>query len=96
LSHFDGDRPLLMEAKPNPDGTLAIRLNDKFTYRAARTNEARAKGLPDPPDPSRFTSVKDPSAPFHFSGLALDGRTVSDADAEFRGKAVILSIGGTW
>jgi thiol-disulfide isomerase/thioredoxin len=96
LSHFDGDRPLLMEAKPNSDGTLAIQLNDKFTYRAARTNEARAKGLPDPPDPSRFTSVKDPSAPFHFSGLALDGRTVSDADAEFHNKAVILSIGGTW
>lgn len=96
LSHFDGDRPLLMEAKSNPDGTLAIILDHRFTYRAARTSEARAKGLPDPPDPSRFTSVKDPSEPFHFSGLALDGRRVSDADPEFHGKAVILSIGGTW
>jgi thiol-disulfide isomerase/thioredoxin len=96
LSHFDGDRPLLMEAKLNKDGTLAIALNRRFTYRAARTNEARAKGLPDPPDPSRFTSVKDPSEPFHFGGLALDGRRVSDADPEFRGKAVVLSIGGTW
>jgi thiol-disulfide isomerase/thioredoxin len=96
LSHFDGDRPLLMEAKPNPDGTLAITLDHRFTYKAARTNEARAKGLPDPPDPTRFTNVKDPSEPFHFSGLALDGRRVSDADPQFRGKAVILSIGGTW
>jgi thiol-disulfide isomerase/thioredoxin len=40
--------------------------------------------------------VKDPTAPFHFSGLALDGRKVSDADPEFRGKAVVLTIGGTW
>jgi thiol-disulfide isomerase/thioredoxin len=96
LSHFDGDRPLLLEAHLNGDGTLAIILDRTFTYRAARTNEARAKGLPDPPDPSRFTSVKDPTAPFHFSGLALDGRRVSDADPEFRGKAVLLSIGGTW
>lgn len=96
LSHFDGDRPLLLEARQNADGTLGITLNRQFTYRAARTNEARAKGLPDPPDPSRFTSVKDPSEPFHFSGLALDGRKVSDADPEFRGKAVVLSIGGTW
>jgi thiol-disulfide isomerase/thioredoxin len=96
LSHFDGDRPLLLEARLNADGTLGITLDRKFTYRAARTNEARAKGLPEPPDPSRFTSVKDPTAPFHFSGLALDGHRVSDADPEFRGKAVVLSIGGTW
>jgi thiol-disulfide isomerase/thioredoxin len=96
LSHFAGERPLLLEAVLNSDGTLGITLDRKFTYRAARTNEARAKGLPEPPDPSRFTSVKDPTAPFHFSGLALDGHKVSDADPEFRGKAVVLSIGGTW
>jgi thiol-disulfide isomerase/thioredoxin len=96
LSHFAGERPLLLEAKLNADGTLGITLDRKFTYRAARTNEALAKGLPEPPDPSRFTSVKDPTAAFHFSGLALDGHKVSDADPEFRGKAVVLSIGGTW
>jgi thiol-disulfide isomerase/thioredoxin len=96
LSHFAGERPLLLEAHLNADGTLGITLDRKFTYRAARTTEARAKGIPEPPDPSRFTSVKDPTAPFHFSGLALDGRRVSDADPEFRGKAVVLSIGGTW
>ena len=96
LSHFAGERPLLLEAHLNADGTLGITLDRRFTYRAARTNEARAKGIPEPPDPSRFTSVKDPTAPFHFSGLALDGRRVSDADPEFRGKAVVLSIGGTW
>jgi len=96
LSHFAGDRPLLFEARLNQDGTLSITLDRRFTYRAARTSEALAKGLPEPPDPSRFTSVKDPTAPFHFSGLTLDGRRMSDADPEFRGKAVVLEIGGTW
>ena len=96
LSHFAGDRPLLLEARLNADGTLGITLDHRFTYRAARTSEARAKGIPEPPDPSRFTSVTDPTAQFHFSGLALDGRKVSEADPQFRGKAVVLSIGGTW
>ena len=58
MSHFAGDRPLLLEARLNSDGTLNITLDRRFTYRAARTSEARAKGLPDPPDPSRFTSVR--------------------------------------
>jgi thiol-disulfide isomerase/thioredoxin len=96
LSHFAGERPLLLEARLNADGTLGITLDRKFTYRAARTSEARAKGIPEPPDPSRFTSVKDPTERFHFGGLALDGRRVTDADPEFRGKAVVLTIGGTW
>lgn len=55
MSHFAGERPLLFEAKLNPDGTLDITLDNQFTYRAARTTEARVKGIPEPPDPSRFT-----------------------------------------
>jgi peroxiredoxin len=96
LSHFAGERPTLFEAQLNPDGTLGITLNRQFTYRAARTTEARAKGIPEPPDPSRFTSIKDPTEPFHFSGLELDGKRLSDADPQFRGKVVVLTIGGTW
>ncbi len=96
MSHFAGERPMLFEARPNPDGTLSITLDQKFTYRAARSNEARAKGIAEPPDPSRFTSVKDPTEPFHFSGSDLDGKTISDADPRFRGKVVVLTIGGSW
>ena len=94
LSHFAGERPVLLEAKLQPDGTLDITLNRLNKYLAAKTNEARAKGIPDPPDPSRYTSVKDPSEPFHFSFLDVNGKTVSDA--QFKGKVMILSIGGTW
>jgi len=96
MSHFAGERPLLFEAQPNADGTLAVTIDRKFTYRAARTSEARAKGIPEPPDLTRFTGVKDPAAPFHFSGVDLEGRTVSDADPRFQGKVVMITIGGSW
>ena len=96
LSHFAGERPTHVEATLNPDGTLAITLNGSAHYTAARSSEARAKGIPDPPDPSRYTSVKDPTEPFHFTGLSMDGKTVSDTDAQFKGKVVVLAIGGSW
>jgi thiol-disulfide isomerase/thioredoxin len=96
LSHFAGERPVLFEAKLLPDGTLDITYNGQSKCLAARTSEARAKGIPEPPDPTRYTSVKDPSEPFHFSFPDLDGKIVSDADARFHGKVVILAIGGTW
>jgi len=96
MSHFAGARPLLFEAVPNPDGTLEVTLDRGATFRAARTSEARDKGIPAPPDLTRFTSVKDPTEPFHFSGVDTEGTTMSDADARFEGKVVILAIGGTW
>jgi thiol-disulfide isomerase/thioredoxin len=96
MSHFAGERPLLFEAEPKADGTLAVTLDHESTYLAARTTEARAKGIPDPPDLSRFTSVADPSERFHFSGPDLDGRMVSDMDTRFRGRVVVVTIGGSW
>jgi thiol-disulfide isomerase/thioredoxin len=96
LSHFAGERPLLFEAKLNPDRTLSITLNREAHYLAVRKSEARAKGIPEPPDPSRYTSVKDPTAPFHFSFPDLGGKRVSDKDERFRGKVVLLAIGGSW
>jgi thiol-disulfide isomerase/thioredoxin len=96
LSHFAGDRPNLFEATLNPDGTLAVTLNGTAHYLVARTSEARALGIPEPPDPSRYTSISDPTAPFRFAFPDLRGRTVSNTDPQFAGKVVILSIGGSW
>jgi len=96
LSHFAGQGPLLFEAKLNADGTLAIALNRGGNYIAVRKSEARAKGVPDPPDPTRYTSVKDPTVPFRFSFPGLDGKIVSNTDPQFKGKVVILAIGGSW
>ncbi|HEY1339367.1 MAG TPA: TlpA disulfide reductase family protein [Bryobacteraceae bacterium] len=96
LSHFDGARPLLLEVKPQPDGSLELTQNGRVKLKAVRSADARAQGLPEPTDPSRHTSVKDPSEPLHFRFPDLAGRVVSDADPRFRGKVVIVSIGGSW
>lgn len=97
MSHFAGERPTLFEATPNADGTLAVTFNGNAHYLVVRSSEARAKGIPEPPDPSRYTNVKDPTAPFQFAfPEALSGKMVSNTDPEFRGKVVILAIGGSW
>jgi thiol-disulfide isomerase/thioredoxin len=96
LSHFAGERPNLFEATLNANGTLAVTLNGNAHYLVVRSSEARAKGIPAPPDPSRYTNVKNPTEPFHFSFPDLSGKLVSDADPRFQGKVMILSIGGSW
>jgi len=96
MSHFAGERPNLLEATPNADGTLSVTLNKNAHYVVVRGAEARAKGIPEPPDPSRYTTVKDPTTPFAFSFPDMTGKIVSNTDPAFRGKVVILAIGGSW
>jgi len=96
ISHFAGERPALLEAILKPDGTLDATYNQQNRYLAARVSEARAKGIPEPPDPSRYSSVKDPTEPFRFQFPDLSGKTVSNADEQFRGKVVLITIGGSW
>jgi thiol-disulfide isomerase/thioredoxin len=96
LSHFSGARPLVVELTPAADGTLSMVQNRDNPLVAVRMEQARAKGLPEPSDPSRFTSVKDPTEPLHFSFPDLTGRIVSNTDPKFRGKVVVVSISGSW
>jgi thiol-disulfide isomerase/thioredoxin len=96
LSHFSGARPLRLELTPQADGTLAVVQNKDNPLTAIRADEAKAKGLPQPTDPSRFTSMKDPSEPLRFAFPDLNGKMVSITDDKFRGKVVIVNIGGSW
>jgi thiol-disulfide isomerase/thioredoxin len=96
LSHFSGARPLRLELTPAADGTLAVVQNKENPLTALRAEQASAKGLPQPSDPSRFTSVKDPTEPFRFSFPDLEGKIVSNTDPRFQGKVVIVAIGGSW
>ncbi len=96
LSHFTAARPALVEATLKPDGTLDGIMNHSTKFVAVRAAEASAKGFKEPPDPSRYTSVKDPSEPLHFSFADLDGHIVSETDPQFRGKVVIVNIMGSW
>ncbi|MEX1140483.1 MAG: TlpA disulfide reductase family protein [Bacteroidota bacterium] len=44
----------------------------------------------------RRTRLKEPRKPFRFEGLTIEGDTVRNNDARFRGKALIVDIMGTW
>jgi thiol-disulfide isomerase/thioredoxin len=96
LSHFSGARPLLLEITPSTDGSLSLVQNGKTQYTALKSGQARAKKLPQPADPSRWTSVKDPSQPLRFAALDLNGRTVTESDPRFKGKVVLLNVMGSW
>jgi thiol-disulfide isomerase/thioredoxin len=99
LTHFSGERPYVMEAAPKPDGSLAITLNDyngKRELPAYRPADARAKGLPEPTDPTQHTRVADAQKPFEFRFPDLSGRVVSNTDARFLGKVVVVVITGSW
>jgi len=96
LSHFDGARAHLLEITPASDGTLDILQDGKTRLTAYRPAAARAKGLPEPTDPDLHTTMKDPTDPFRFSFPDLNGRMVSNADARFRGKVLVVEITGSW
>lgn len=92
LSHFSGARAAVLEIVPNADGSLALTMNGSTHYAAVRP--ALAKAAPD--NPEEHTRVKDPTEKFHFSFEDLNGMTVSDDDADFEGKVVIVSLLGSW
>jgi thiol-disulfide isomerase/thioredoxin len=99
LSHFSGGRPSLMILTPAAGGTLAVEMTDlhgKSQMIATRPDAARAKGLPEPTDPDHHTTVKDASEPFRFSFPDLSGKIVSNTDARFQGKVVLVNITGSW
>jgi thiol-disulfide isomerase/thioredoxin len=89
-------RPARLELTLNADKTLSVVQNTSAPLSAVRAEQALAKGLPQPSDPTRFTSVKDPSEPLKFSFPDLTGKMVSNTDPKFQGKVMIVSIGGSW
>jgi thiol-disulfide isomerase/thioredoxin len=96
LSHFSGARAALVEVEPMLDKSLHLLMDGKTQYIAVRPQQARTQGLIGPTDPEQHTSVKDPSEPFHFSFKDLNGNLVSQSDARFQNKVVIVSILGSW
>jgi thiol-disulfide isomerase/thioredoxin len=95
LGHFDGARPDLVVLTPKDGGLEVVEMRGEPLI-AIRSDQARARGLPEPADPTRYTSVKDPAEPFRFSFRDVEGRIVSNTDPRFVGKVVIVDIGGSW
>jgi thiol-disulfide isomerase/thioredoxin len=97
VSHFSGARPLLLELTPLKDGSLEIVRNKTEKMVAVKDSEAKLKGVAEPTDPSRHSSVKNPTEPFKFAFPDhKTGKIVSSTDERFRGKVVIVGIGGSW
>jgi thiol-disulfide isomerase/thioredoxin len=96
VSHFSGARPLVLELTPPKDGSLEILRNRTEKMIAVKDSEAKLKGIAEPTDPSRHSSVKNPTEPFQFSFPDVNGKVLSNTDERFRGKVVIVSISGSW
>ena len=96
LSHFSGQRPLLLEITLEPDGSLAILQNKRTRMTAVREEHARERNVAAPADPSTHSFAKNAAEPFRFSFPDADGRTISNDDARFQNKVVVVSITGTW
>jgi thiol-disulfide isomerase/thioredoxin len=96
LSHFSGARPALLEVTPMLDGSLHLVMNANTEYTALRPEAARAKGLVPPTDPALHTGVKDAAQPFQFSFRDLNGKVVSNTDARFKNKVIVVNILGSW
>ncbi len=96
LSHFSGYRPSVLEITLLKNGELDILQNGKTKFSAVRAERAQAKGIPLPADPERHTGVKDPSEPFRFSFPDLNGELVSNTDARFQNKVVLVEVTGSW
>jgi len=100
VSHFTAAGPSYAELKPEPDGTLQIVTfahNDELQTHTAHRTQAQVQNRPESvDDPSQHTFLKTPTEPLPFHFPDLTGRLVSNTDAEFKGKVVIVSIGGSW
>lgn len=100
LSHFDGARPEVLEVTPGKSGTLNVLLRSRHgggtTLTAYRADAATARNLPQAANPALYTSIRDPSEPFRFSFPDLAGHLVSSTDSRFRGKVLVVDLGGSW
>ncbi len=96
MSHFSGARPVVFQLTPAADGSLNILQNGIRKLTAVKAGEAKTKGIPDPEDPLRHTTMRNPKEPLRFAFPDLDGHVFSSTDERFKGKVVIVSIGGSW
>lgn len=88
LSHFTADGPRDLVLRPLPDGALQV--GPRLAHRPAAADTAPAD------DPLRHTAMKDSAQPLRFAFPDLGGKLVSSTDARFRGKVVIVTVGGSW
>ena len=98
VSRFADSGATIFALKPKGDGTLQVtNLRDPSeTNVARRPNDARKAQLAPPTASTEQTSLVNPAEPLRFSGPNLAGTVVNSNDDQFKGKVVIVAIGGSW
>jgi thiol-disulfide isomerase/thioredoxin len=100
VSHFTAAGPSYALLKPQPDGTLQVftftHSNGLQPLPAHRLPAARDASLAAADDPLHHTTLANPEQPLAFRFPDLSGKLVASTDPEFRHKALIVSIGGSW
>ena len=100
VSHFTAAGPSYAVMEPGEDGTLQLLTpahgGAVQQLTARRPNDARTESLSGPDDPLTHTSLKNPNEPLTFQFPDVSGKIVSSTDPEFKGRVLILSIGGSW
>jgi thiol-disulfide isomerase/thioredoxin len=94
LSTFAGGLAYLYKLKVDAQGALqgdywqGLASHEKVVAR--RNDAATLEGA------GKQTQLRDSSRPFAFTFPDADGKPVSLSDARFRGKVVLVTLGGTW
>ena len=97
VSRFADSGGSILSLKPQAGGSLLVtdlRAGDHWT--AVRPDVARRENLAKPTLATEQTTVVNPAEPLRFSGPNLVGTTVSNTDPDFKGKVVIVAVGGSW
>jgi thiol-disulfide isomerase/thioredoxin len=93
ISHFSGDRPMLLKGTLQTDGTIELESGAQKLL-ALRPAEARARNLTAPLDPMTYAHARNPDERFHFSFKDVDGKPYTEDS--FAGKPYVVSITGSW
>lgn len=93
ISHFSGDRPMLLQGTLAADGTIQLESGAQKLV-ALRPTEARRRDLAPPLDPMTYSHARNPDERFHFSFPDVNGKTYTEDS--FAGKAYAVSITGSW
>lgn len=94
LNRFTGWQALLIELEQTQGdwaGRLYVRSEKPSPFKLKPLRE-----LPSTAHGPRQTRMKNPAAPFQFSGVTLAGDSLTSADPRLQGKVLLLDIMGSW
>ena len=94
ISRFDVINAHLLRAQLNAQGQLEgqVDLGQGDAPRKVIADRVSATA----PLATQNTKVKNPTEPFKFAGLDLNGKTIESSDPRFKNKVIIIEITGTW